>query len=314
MHPLQDPPDVSLTVADGVTGTDWLIAGLILLGAVLASVTVRRVGRRLIEKAAGPGFASVVISRLLSLVALLFGLIYALSQLGVAVGPLLGALGLGGLVLALALQSLVENLVSGLIISARRPFTIGDTVEIADGRRGVVVDVDTRAVRLRTIEGVTIYAPNSDVLSSTIVNLTSERLRRSTVVVGLAYDTDLDDALEVLTQAVRSVPGVADDPAATVALEQFGESTIDAHVMYWHESTIPSEVRVRTDVVLAIHHATEAAGITIAFPQVVVWTGTDRPDGGPYRDRSLDEVLREAAPPPALDEPTRNRLRRRRDG
>ena len=67
----------------------------------------------------------------------LIGLFYALTSLGVQVGPLTGAIGLGGLVLALALQKLVENFFSGLILQARRPFRVGDTVLLGDhlGRR-----------------------------------------------------------------------------------------------------------------------------------------------------------------------------------
>jgi small-conductance mechanosensitive channel len=80
-------------------------------------------------------FAGNTVARMAAYIVFTIGLFYALSTLGVRVGPRLGALGLGGLVLALALLKVVENFVGGLILPVRRPFRIGDTVEI-DGRVG----------------------------------------------------------------------------------------------------------------------------------------------------------------------------------
>jgi small-conductance mechanosensitive channel len=195
---------------------------------------------------------------------------------------LLGALGIGGLVLALALQGVVENFFGGLILQSRRPFTIGDTVELGD-QVGIVKDIDSRTVVMRGLDGTWIRVPNANVLKEPIITLTQERLRRSEVAVGVAYDTDLERATTAIGEAMGRVARVCTDPAPLVVLSEFGTSSIDFRAYYWHESDVPAELATTHDVVLAIHQALAAAGITIAFPQMVVWSGhevDDHPYGG----------------------------------
>ncbi|MEM9712089.1 MAG: mechanosensitive ion channel family protein [Actinomycetota bacterium] len=276
-------------IDDSLTSTDWITAGVIVVGALALAITLARVLRRLIEHGIGPGFAAIVAARLAAYVVFLVGVSYALTTLGVRVGPLLGALGLGGLVLALALQGPVESLVASVILQARRPYTVGDTVEI-DGERGIVADIDSRTTVLEALDGRHVRVPNRTVISTTIVNLTRNPQRRSRLVVGLAYETDLPAAVAVLRDAVRGVVDVAAEPPPQVLVDRFGESTIDVVILYWHASDVAAELTARSDLAIAVHQALDAADITIAFPQVVVWTGepdderrsaTD-PDGGPH--------------------------------
>ncbi len=256
------------------TGADWVRASAIVIGSGLVAIVTSRVLRRLIARGIGAGFASIIMARLASYLVFLVGLFYALTSLGVRLVPLLGALGLGGLVLALALQGVVESFVSSIILQARRPFTIGDVVEL-DGRTGVVADIDSRTTLLRALDGSQVRIPNSNVTSATIVNLTREPIRRSTLQVGVAYDTDLLQAREVLMAAIVRVPRIHTEPPPTVNVTGFDESSIGFDILYWHNSDIPSELAARTDLAIAVHQALSVDGITIAFPQVVVWSGTN---------------------------------------
>lgn len=278
--------DTSDVLVDGsLSSGDWLRAGGILIGTIVLAIIVSRVLRRVISHGLGTGFASIMLARLASYVAFLVGLFYALTTLGVRVGPLLGALGLGGLVLALALQRVVENFVSSVILQARRPFTIGDTIEL-DGRIGVVADIDSRTTLLRSLDGAQIRLPNANVTSETIVNLTREPHRRSELEVGVAYDTDLVFAREALIEAISRVPRVLEQPAPAVNLVGFGDSSIGFSILYWHDSDVPSELAARTDLTIAVHQALSAADITIAFPQMVIWSGSgeDTPYTQPPQD------------------------------
>ena len=200
------------------------------------------------------------------------GLSYALTVLGVRVAPLLGALGLGGLVLALALQPVVGNFVSSVILQTRRPYTVGDTVEL-EGCIGVVEDIDSRTTQIRSLDGTHVRIPNGNVVGATIVNLTRQPVRRSSLAVGVAYDTDLQQATDVIYDALARVPRVLTEPEPSVNLDGFGDSSIGFSVLYWHASDVPSELAARHDLVVAIHQAFAASSITIAFPQVVVWSG-----------------------------------------
>lgn len=268
------PVDFEELVDDSLTGADWVQAAAVVVASILLAVIVNRVARKVGERTIGPGFASLLIARTIGYVIVLVGFIYALGGLGVRIGPLLGALGIGGLVLALALQGVVENFFGALILQSRRPFTVGDTVELGD-HIGVVKDIDSRTVVMRSLDGTWVRIPNAHVLKDPIVTMTTEPLRRSRLTVGVAYDTDLARAAEVITEAIERVARVCDDPAPLVVLHQFASSSIEFDAYYWHASDVPAELAARHDVMLAIHQAFAADGITIAFPQVVVWSGVD---------------------------------------
>lgn len=309
---LPEPPDVDEVIdTDGLTGSDWLRAGGIFVGSIVVAVIVSRVVRAVMRRSVANEFAVIITARLCAYTVFAVGLVYSMSSLGVRVGPLLGALGITTLVLALALQSVAENFVGGLILQARRPFTIGDTVEL-DDHVGVVTDIDSRTTVMRGLDGTMIRIPNADVLKNPIVTLTRERLRRSELVVGVAYDSNLERATEALLEAVGRVERIVDVPEPMVLLTRFGESTIDITIYYWHRSEVPAELAATHDLMLAVHQALAAAGITIAFPQMVVWPGHDA-DADPY-GRTPGSVYSEQphAPPPAPEPATRQTVERRR--
>jgi small-conductance mechanosensitive channel len=289
------PVDFEGLVDDSLSSTDWIQAGVVVLVSIVVAVIANRVARSIGERT----IASLLIARSIGYVIVLVGLIYALGSLGVRIGPLLGALGLGGLVLALALQGVVENFFGALILQSRRPFTIGDTVELGD-HVGVVKDIDSRTVVLRGLDGTWIRIPNLKVLKDPIVTMTTEPLRRSRVTVGVAYDTDLARATQVIGEALDRVARICDEPAPLVVLREFGSSSIDIDVYYWHASDVPAELAATHDVVLAVHQAVAAAGITIAFPQLVVWPGRSADDvpAGPYGTAPSGEVFTEHAAVP----------------
>lgn len=287
------PVDFGELVEESLTSTDWIRAGVIVVIAIVVAVIANRIVRSIGDRTIGPGFASLLIARAVGYLVVLVGIIYALGGLGVRIGPLLGALGLGGLVLALALQGVVENFFGALILQSRRPFTIGDTVDL-DDRVGVVKDIDSRAVVLRSLDGTWIRIPNSKVLKDPIVTLTTETFRRSRLGVGVAYDTELARATDVIAASLDRVARICDDPPPLAVLRRFGASSIDFDVYFWYASDVPSELAARHDVMLAIHQAFAAEDITIAFPQMVVWPGGEA-DASPYGDTLGDEVYTEHA-------------------
>ncbi len=285
------PVDFQELVDDSLSSADWIQAGIVVAVTIVVAIIVNRIARSIVERTVGPGFASQVIARMIGYVVVLVGIIYALGGLGVRIGPLLGALGIGGLVLALALQGVVENFFGALILQSRRPFTIGDTVELGE-HIGVVKDIDSRTVVMRGLDGTWIRVPNSKVLKDPIVTLTTESFRRSRLSVGVAYDTDLARAADVIAGALQRVARICDDPPHLVVLREFGSSSIDLDVYYWHASDVPAELAATHDVILAIHQAFADQDITIAFPQMVVWPGHDV-DRAPYGESVAGEVYTE---------------------
>lgn len=251
-----------------LTLSDWLWAGGLTIGALLAAVIVFRLIVRLSRDTLAPLVARLV-ARLAASVVFLLGFLYAMQQVGVSLAPLLGLLGLFGLALAFAFQEVLENFIAGVFLSARRPFARGDEITTAD-HRGTVEDISLRELTLITYDGEYVFVPNGAVWRNPIVNHTKSGVRRTTVDVGVAYDSSLHEAEQILLATVRSVDGVKEDPPPQALAHGFGDSSINFALRFWHAAPVAEEWKVRNAVIQRVHAALEDAGIEIPFPQRVV--------------------------------------------
>lgn len=262
----------------GLGWEDWTIAaGTFLLGLIIARI-VGSLVKRAANKTPASEFVSVILSRLTVGIIGFLGFYFALQSLGVPLGPLVGALGIAGLALAFAFQDILENVIAGLLMILRRPIGIGDEVATNDFE-GVVKDITLRAVELTTLDGRTVLIPNALVWKNPVVNITMTPTRRTTLEVGVAYDSDLDEVKGLLERLVGQVDGVRAEPAPKAMVYQFGASSIDFAIRYWHTSDTATMWRVRDEVARRVKRAFDDAGIEIPFPQRVVHL----PDGANLR-------------------------------
>ncbi len=248
-----------------------LQAAVAFAASLVLAVALRRALVRVLDRDAGRHLGRVA-GRFVSVVVVVVGAVYALGIVGVQVGPLLGALGVGGIALAFAAQDILQNLIAGVLLQVRRPFRIGDQVKSGDFE-GRVDDIDLRVVQLTTYDGLTVYLPNADVLQAPIVNFTRTPSSRGELAVGVAYDTDLERARSLLLQACAAAAGVQAAPPPEVWVREFGDSSIELVVRYWHAADIASRWRVRSAVAVELKRALDAAGIAIPFPQRTLWFG-----------------------------------------
>ncbi|HXK26277.1 MAG TPA: mechanosensitive ion channel domain-containing protein [Myxococcota bacterium] len=214
------------------------------------------------------------LSTLLRYAVLLVGFLMALSALGFnldRITILLGAFGVG---IGFGLQTVVNNFVSGLILLFERPIKVGDMVELA-GLEGTVQRIGIRASALRTWDGADVIVPNAALITDRVVNWTlSDRLRRITLAVGVAYGSDLHRVEALLRAAAEKHPGVCAYPKPLILFMRFGESSLDFEVRIWTDS--PETLgTTRSEVAMAIHDALREAGIEIPFPQRVVHVAPD---------------------------------------
>ena len=259
-------------VASGLTARDWLVAG----GVLVAGIAAGRVLQALLSRRIDGGGdsdedATGLVSRFAGYVVVVAGFVYALSILDVRLAPLLGALGIGGLAIAFAAQSIIANFIASILLQLRRPFRRGDQIATNDVE-GTVEDVNFRTVVLRTFDGERVFVPCSEVLDNPIVNYTAKGRRRTTVDIGVAYDADLDKARAVLLDATARVDGVLDRPRPEVWVEAFADSAVTLAVRYWHAPDAATLWRVRNEVAIACKRALDDAGISIPFPQRVIRT------------------------------------------
>jgi len=263
---------------DNVTGLDVVTAIAIVTLAVGISVIVRRYAKkRLISVEGLPDAAVAAIVRVSGYTVVLVGTLLALPYLGIDTQPVMILLLAVLLLLFFGGRTLMEDFSAGIILQARNPFGVGDLIR-HDDHLGVVTEIDGRATVLVTPDGETVRIANSTMLREPIVNMSRVGARRSTVDVGVAYGTDLDQAVTVLTEALNSLDTVLTDPPPLVGVAKYEDSAIVLQVLYWHAPMATDEIVARDEVIRSINRALAQAGIVIAFPQRDVWLRTTQDD------------------------------------
>jgi small-conductance mechanosensitive channel len=212
------------------------------------------------------------------LTVLSIGGLVLLSSLGIAVTPILTALGVGGLAVALALQDTLSNLFAGIHLLADKPIRVGDYVRLsAESVEGYVVDVGWRSTRIRMLQNNVVVVPNKRVAESIITNYDLGETRMALLIrVRVGYDADADEVQRVLedetTRAVGRVPGLlAEPPPSARLIPGFGdyalEFTLTCQVAsFVDQFTVQHELRKR------LLKRLRAEGIKMPLPTAVTLT------------------------------------------
>jgi small conductance mechanosensitive channel len=260
------------------SGKEWLIDNgpqwvfklvvfvlILLLFALLANIAKRIISRAL---ASSRLHASKLLQNLLvSFVGkaiFLVGILIALAQLGIKIGPVLAGLGIVGFIIGFALQETLSNFASGIMILVYRPFDVGDSIETG-GVSGKVKQMNLVSTTITTFDNQRLIVPNRKIWGDVIRNVNAEKIRRIDMVFGIGYDDDIDLAEQVLHEIVDHHDMVLDDPPPVIRLHTLGESSIDFIVRPWVKTddywtaywNITRDVKRRFD----------EEGISIPFPQ-----------------------------------------------
>ncbi len=175
-----------------------------------------------------------------------------------------GALGVG---LGLGLQKIASNYVSGFIILLDRSLSIGNIVQVGSDS-GEVTQITTRYTVLKHPGGIEFIVPNETLISSTVQNQTySNAQLRLATTVGVAYDSDLDLAVRLMTEAAVAHPRALETPAPKVFLKEFGDSSINLELGFWIADPEEGKLNIISDINFAIWQAFKEQGVVIPFPQ-----------------------------------------------
>ncbi len=201
---------------------------------------------------------------------LFVGLLFALEAAGIdltALGVLGGALGVG---IGFGLQKLAANYVSGFVILAERSMRIGDLVKV-DGFEGRITDISTRYTVIRALNGREAIVPNEMMITQRVENSSlADPHVLLTTTVQVAYGTDLDRLMPLLSAAVAAVPRVVTQTAPAVMLSAFAADGLELTIAFWIADPQNGQGNARSDVNLAILRTLDAAGVAIPFPQRVI--------------------------------------------
>ena len=240
----------------------------------LSNVTGKRVIRT--QQALDPG-AREVAAKLFEIAVFVVIFLLLLNVMGIDLTALAvfgGALGVG---LGFGLQQIASNFISGIIILLDRSLTIGDYIQLEDGRAGTLRELSMRSATLETYDGKDIMVPNEKFITTSFTNWThNNKLQRYPINFQVAYDTDLDKLFPVLREVVASHPKVISGDDVPIELrpdaeiQEFQDSGINILVEFWMEGIDDGEHRVGGDLLLMIWQALKANNIVIPFPQRVI--------------------------------------------
>lgn len=194
----------------------------------------------------------------------IFGVLIAISQLGISLGPLLTGLGIAGFIIGFALQDSLANFASGMMILMYRPFDVGDVVE-AGGVKGKVSHMSLVNTTFMTFDNQRLVVPNNLIWASVITNLTAQRTRRVDLTVGISYQDDIEKAEAVLLDIISEHEAVLDNPEPTVRVHELGESSVNFIVRPWVKTSDYWDTY--WDLTKAIKLRFDKEGISIPFPQ-----------------------------------------------
>ncbi|GAA5082606.1 small-conductance mechanosensitive channel [Thermocatellispora tengchongensis] len=218
------------------------------------------------------------------------GILVLLQSLGISITPVLTALGVGGLAVALALQDTLGNLFAGIQILASKKVQPGDFVRLASGEDGHVVDINWRNTTIEQLSGNIVIVPNAHLADAILTNYHQPMEDTGvTVQVGVSYDSDLDHVervtIEVGREVMRTVEGAVPDHEPVVRYHTFGESAIQFSVIL-RVSQYTAKYLVVHEFIKRLHARYQAEEIEIPSPIRTMVLADSEPADERERDRS----------------------------
>jgi small-conductance mechanosensitive channel len=245
----------------------FLLIALLVAVFWISSRTKRFLFNRLLAQSGLDRALQYAIAQIISNVVLVVGVLIVLENTGSHLGALTVFAGAVGVGVGFGLQNIASKFISGLVILAERPITIGDRVEVA-GITGQVQQIRARSTVIRTNDNIMMIVPNTKFIDSPVTNWTYGDPRvRFRIPVGVAYGSDIAKVREALLAAGRENPNTLKDPAPSVFLEKFGDSSIDFQLVVWSSEMSARPSRYRSDLNFAIEQKFREAGIELPFPQ-----------------------------------------------
>lgn len=246
-----------------------LVVALIIL---IVFYVLGKIARKAVTNLLGKVSANKTITNLLETIIGIsivgIGVFIALSvlQLDGAVTSLLAGAGIIGLALGFAFQDIASNFISGVILSIRHPFGIGDIISTND-YYGTVTKLNLRNTIIRTVTGQIVYIPNKKVFENPLENFTATGERRIDLSCGVSYGDDLEKVRDVATKAVEQLEHVQTEKGVEFYFDEYGGSSINFKIRFWVAfSKNPDFWSARSEAIIAITKAFDENDIMIPFP------------------------------------------------
>jgi small-conductance mechanosensitive channel len=218
--------------------------------------------------------ATTLTQNLIRIVVIGLGVLVIAGQLGIAITPIVTALGVGSLAVALALQPTLANFFAGVHITLARKIRVGDFVELESGGQGFVADIGWRSTQIRELPNNLIIVPNSRLAEIVVKNYTLPESEQAALVqVGVSYGSDLREVervtIDVAQETLREVPGGVKEFQPFIRYHTFGDSSVNFTVVLRVHDFVDRYL-ITHEFIKRLHGRYATAGIEIPFPQRVV--------------------------------------------
>jgi small-conductance mechanosensitive channel len=264
---------------------DLLLVALIFSGAIVVARIAAGLVRLYVNRV--EGLPSSLLTNLVRITVLTIGALVVLQSLGIRVAPIIAALGIGGLAVALALQDTFANLFSGIMITVSRQLRPGDFVRLDSGEEGYVEDVTWRNTTIRALANNMIIVPNSKLGASTIINYYQPEQQMSVIVpVGVSYDSDLSHVeevtIEVAGEVMSEIEGGVPEFDPMIRFNNFSDFSIDFSVIMRTREVV-AQYAIKHEFIKRLHRRYGEEGIVIPYPITTIQTSGDGSSSAPQR-------------------------------
>ncbi len=193
------------------------------------------------------------------------GVILALRPFGLNLSSLLVAGGLASIVVGLAAQNTLGDVISGIFLLIEQPLRVGDPIMV-EGITGEVIDVRVISTLVRTWDGHLVRIPNRTIFDSIITNFGRTKARRIDFIVGVHYDSDIDRTIEAIRKFIDESPYCLLAPEPEVYVDNYGDSSINIRIRCWTPTQLwyPAKMHIQTDLKKKL----DEEGIKIPYPQL----------------------------------------------
>jgi small conductance mechanosensitive channel len=263
---------------------------------------IRSAVRRLTRRHRQARNLGLVLGRLAQGTTILVGLFVALSIIipTFQAGDLVQLLGISGVAIGFAFRDILQNFLAGILILLTEPFRIDDQIVFKDFE-GTVENIETRATTIRTYDGRRIVIPNAELFTNSVTVNTAFDNRRLEYDVGIGYGDNIEQAKQLILEAIASVDEVLQNPAPDALVIGLAESTVNIRARWWIQPPTRSDALDTQDrVLLAIKNTLTSNGIDMPFPtqQVLFHDQTEETDGDRTRQREGWPAGKKAIPRP----------------
>jgi small conductance mechanosensitive channel len=254
-----------------ISGTPKLFSALIIF--VLSLYFARLMSnllRRVLQRRRAPIGVVQLLGELALWSIIAAGTITALQQF-VDVTAFLTGLGILGFTIGFALQDIMKNFASGVILLLQQPFHIGETIGVK-GFDGTVLAIDLRSTEMRAVDGRVVILPNAEVLANPIINYSRANQRRVDLSLNLPHASEPSQVRRIVLEAIENVPGFVSDPQPVIVFNSLSDHAVELNVNFWVDVAKNDPFHAKDAVLLKVMSAFNEQGIEIPHPAQAVYS------------------------------------------